>query len=111
MSICKQQVQVREALCDAVRREFKENRKRIQDEENESSLNDRIDALRKFAPRFGIAKDELETAIAAVEERIAEIEEQSSRSSAPQLHPPMAQSEKFDDVALRNLFIPLLVSQ
>lgn len=100
---------ITDALHEAVLEEFQENTSRISEEDSESSLSDRIDALKKFAPRFGVPDDVLISAVAAIEERIGEIEEQSSPASSPNF-PSIHKSEreKFDDRALRDLFISLL---
>lgn len=97
------------ALQEAVLEEFQENTSRISEEDSESSLSDRIDALKKFASRFGVPDDVLISAVAAIEERISEIEEQSSPASSPSF-PSIHKSEreKFDDRALRDLFTSLL---
>jgi len=97
------------ALRAAVLEEFEENASRIREEDSESSLSDRIDALKKFAPRFGVPGAELNSAVSAIEDRIGEIEERSSRASSPSI-PSLSKrdGEKFDDRALRDLFTPLL---
>jgi hypothetical protein len=96
------------ALEAAVLEEFAEIDSRIQDEENESSLTDRIDALKKFAPRYGVPDEVLEKAISSVKDKIAELEENSSPSSSPHFESTEREPEKFDDDALRSLFVPLL---
>ena len=97
------------ALQAAVLEEFEENTSRIREDDSESSLSDRIDALKKFAPRFGVPEDVLNSAVSAIEDRIGEIEGQSSRASSPSF-PSSNKSdrEKFDDRALRDLLTPLL---
>ncbi|MBS4719891.1 restriction endonuclease [Aeromonas caviae] len=97
------------ALQEAVLEEFQENTSRISEEDSESSLSDRIDALKKFALRFGVPDDVLISAVAAIEERIGEIEEQSCPASSPSfpvIH--KSEREKFDDRSLRDLFTSLL---
>ncbi len=99
------------ALEVAVREEFEEIEMRVQEEENESALSDRIDALKKFAPRYGITEKMLNAAVSAVEDRIAQIEEYSSPSSSPQFSSDSSRrgkAENFDNDALRDLFVPLL---
>ncbi|MEH8974251.1 hypothetical protein RAF83_28010, partial [Klebsiella pneumoniae] len=51
------------ALRRAVLDEFKDNTSRIYQDDSESSLSDRIDALKKFAPRFGVPDSVLDKAI------------------------------------------------
>ena len=96
------------ALETAILEEFDEIESRVQEEDNESSLHDRIDALKKFAPRFSVPEEVLNSAVSTVEERIAEIEEQSAPASSPTFSSSKWQPEEFDNDALRNLFAPLL---
>ena len=93
----------------AVLEEFEENTSRICEDDSESSLSDRIDALKKFAPRFGVSDAVLNSAISAIEERICEIEDQSNRASSPSfLSSNKYEQETFNDLALRDLFTTLL---
>lgn len=98
------------ALRRAVLDEFKDNTSRIYQDDSESSLSDRIDALKKFAPRFGVPDSVLDKAISDIEERISEIEDRSSIASSPTFpsSDDKYEQETFDDSALRNLFITLL---
>ena len=98
------------ALRRAVLDEFKDNTSRIYQDDSESSLSDRIDALKKFAPRFGVPDSVLDKAISDIEERISEIEDRSSIASSPTCpsSDDKYEQETFDDSALRNLFITLL---
>ncbi|MFJ2458095.1 hypothetical protein ACIOVC_06035 [Pseudomonas neuropathica] len=97
------------ALQTAVLEEFEDNASRIREDDSESSLSDRIDALKKFAPRFGVPEAELNSAVSAIEDRIGEIEDRSSRASSPSIPSSSKRDgEKFDDRALRDLFTPLL---
>jgi hypothetical protein len=97
------------ALQAAVLEEFEDNTSRIREDDSESSLSDRIDALKKFAPRFGVSEVELNRAVSAIEDRIGEIEDRSSRASSPNITSSSKRDpEKFDDSALRDLFTPLL---
>ncbi len=97
------------AIHKAVLEEFEENSSRICEDDSESSLEDRINDLKKFAPRFGVSEKTLNDAVSAIEDRIGEIEEQSSNASPVSFSSSKSsESDKFDDMALRNLFIPLL---
>lgn len=118
-SICDAVEQAREvvpegvlkALSGAVHDEFTEIEDRVQDEDSESSLSDKIDALRKFAPLYNIPDKMLNAAVAVVEMRIRQLEEESSSSSSPDFSSNSQNNRKmddFDDEALRNLFLPLL---
>ncbi len=97
------------ALQTAVLEEFEENTSRISEDDSESSLSDRIDALKKFAPRFGVPDSVLSNAVSAIEDRIGEIENRSSLVPSPSFPSSKKNDrEKFDDRALRDLFTPLL---
>ena len=97
------------ALQAAVLEDFEENTSRICEDNSEFSLSDRIDTLKKLATRFDVSEDVLNRAISAIEERISEIEEQSSCECAPG-YSSLKESEQdtFDDSALHDLFITLL---
>jgi hypothetical protein len=93
----------------AVLEEFEENSSRIAEEDSDSSLSDRIDALKKFAPRYGVPESVLQSAVSAIEDRMGEIEERSSPASSPSFtSTKRREPENFDNAALKNLFIPLL---
>ena len=97
------------ALERAVHAEFEDISSSVNEEDSESSLTDRIDALKKLAPRYGIPEEVLSGAISTVEDRIAELSEQtSSASSSPSFTPRRTPTEKFDNDDLKNLFAPLL---
>ena len=97
------------ALQEAVLAEFEENTSRIREDDSESSLLDRLNALKKFAPRFGVPDNVLMNAVSAIEERIGEIEAQSSSDSSPSFPSSHKnEREKFDDSDLRDLFNSLL---
>jgi hypothetical protein len=92
----------------AILEEFDQIGSRVREEDNESSLTDRIDALKKFAPRFGVPEAVLHRAVVTVEERIGEIEKHSAPEASPTFPPTKRVPEKFDNDALKNLFAPLL---
>lgn len=97
------------ALQMAVLEEFEENTSRICEDDSESSLSDRIDALKKFASRFSVPDEVLYSAISAIEERISEIEDQSCDTSSPNFPSSNKyERETFDNSALRDLFTSLL---
>jgi len=100
---------INHALQAAVLEEFEENTSRISEDDSESSLSDRIDALKKFAPRFGVPEDVLSRAVSDIEDRIGESEDRSSPAPSPSFPPSnKREREKFDDRALQDLFTPLL---
>ncbi|QPL54143.1 hypothetical protein [Vibrio navarrensis] len=97
------------AIHKAVLEEFEENSSRICEDDSESSLENHINDLKKFAPRFGVSEKTLNDAVSAIEDPIGEIEEQSSNASPVTFtSSKSSESDKFDDMDLRDLFIPLL---
>ncbi|HBC3976578.1 TPA: restriction endonuclease [Vibrio parahaemolyticus] len=97
------------AIHKAVLLEFQENDSRIMEDDSESALEERIEELKKLALRFDVSDSELNRAVSAIEERIMEVEEQGSPASTPSFSSPKSrEADKFDDLALRDLFMPLL---
>ncbi|WP_217543196.1 MULTISPECIES: restriction endonuclease [Vibrio] len=97
------------AIHKAVLLEFQENDSRIMEDDSESALEERIEELKKLALRFDVSDSELNRAVSAIEERIMEVEEQGSPASTPSFSSPKSRdADKFDDLALRDLFMPLL---
>lgn len=100
-----------ERLHNAVIEEFAENRYRMGNDDSESDLVERIDELKKFALRFGVSDLELNRAVLEIENRIMEIEENSCPDStaSPSLSSSNSrEADKFDNLDLRDLFMPLL---
>jgi hypothetical protein len=80
----------------------------VSDIDSESTLKDHIDTLKKLAPRADIPPASLARAISTVEDRIAEIEEQTSVAAPPSFSgSPPPEPDQFDDIALLNLFATL----
>jgi hypothetical protein len=76
---------------------------------SESTLNDYIRGMRRFASRIGISEDVLERAVTRVEERISEINESVETAESPDFSgSSLREEENFDDAALTNLFTPLI---
>jgi DNA polymerase III delta prime subunit len=81
----------------------------IEDVDSESTLNDHISAVRKFAPRLGISTEVVERAISKIEYRIGEINENEGDASPPSFSSgSLRETDDFDDAALANLFAPLV---
>ena len=81
----------------------------VRDIDSEITLNDQIEAMKRFAPRLGIPDATLKRAITTVEDRIARINEQVESAKSPAFSSiPNREPEIFDDVALANLFAPLV---
>jgi hypothetical protein len=79
--------------------------------DSESTLADHIKAFERLAPRAGIPPEKLKTAISAIQSRISEIEERVEEASPPDFSGKIPRApDRFDDVALRNLFAPLVAS-
>jgi DNA polymerase III delta prime subunit len=98
-----------DTLHQAVLEEFAENNSRMVNDDSESDLVERIDELKKFALRFGVSDLELNRAVLEIENRIMEIEEQSCPDSTPSFSSSNSrEADKFDNLALRDLFMSLL---
>jgi len=77
--------------------------------DSESTLNDHIKAFERLAPLAGIPPEKLKNAISAIQGRIAEIDEDVEEASSPDFSGRLRRDrDKFDDAALRNLFMPLV---
>ena len=76
---------------------------------SESTLEDHIKALGPLAPRAGVTPAKLRQAVSQIQSWISEINERTEEASSPEFSGRLPrESDKFDDVALRNLFAPLL---
>jgi hypothetical protein len=100
---------VLEVAMEAARCQFDDQHTDFSSSDSASTLQDQIDALRGLAPQVGVPTDKMERAISAIERRISEIDEDVS----PAAQPPVTgssgvDSDAFDDIALRNLFEPLI---
>jgi DNA polymerase III delta prime subunit len=74
-----------------------------------STLEDHVTALKRLAPRAGVTEYKLDQAVTAIENRISEINERTSEASPPSFSGwSPRQTDKFDDLALRDLFAPLV---
>lgn len=92
----------------AIREEFDEIGERIRDESSESTLEDRISSLQRWAPRYAIPQETLDFAVSIVRERIAKLEDAAPISASPEFTPSADEAEEFDNEALENLFAPLI---
>jgi hypothetical protein len=100
---------ITDAVEEAIRTEISEVRSIVADIDSESTLTEHIETLQKLAKRAAIPAQIVEQAVATVMERINEVEERTSVSGSPSFKAgAQDQSDAFDDVALRNLFEPLL---
>ena len=100
---------IRNAVEQAIRTEIDQVHDIVADIDSESTLKDHIATLKKLGERVAIPPPLLERAIATVMERIGEVEEKTSISASPSFKAGSARdADIFDDVALRNLFEPLL---
>jgi hypothetical protein len=64
--------------------------------------------LTKLAPRIGLDGAALASKLEPLDDRIAEIEEETQEASSPSFSSTPKETDKFDDVALMNLFAPLI---
>lgn len=99
------------AVEDVVRREFYDVGNIVLEIDSESTLDDHISMLKKLGARTNLDSQEVERAVETVNSRIVELQE---NEEIYQAKPPdfdlsaSSEIDKFDDLALNNLFIPLL---
>ena len=99
------------AVEDVARREFYDVEDIVSEIDSESTLDDHITMLKKLGERANLNSQEVEHAVEVVESRIVELQEEEEISQAKS--PDLASStndftDKFNDTALLNLFMPLL---
>jgi hypothetical protein len=98
-----------EAVGRAIRNEIDVVSEFVSDIDSNSTLEDHITMIRKLAKRTVIPSEKVDAAITIVMERIAEVEEQTTVSQSPSIHVTSpVETDTFDDVALNNLFKPLI---
>jgi hypothetical protein len=96
------------AMHRAIIREIDDAMETASGYDSESVLEDHAKILKKLGNRIGVAEETIERAVSSIEERIAELDESSSTASAPELSSvPVKTADQFDDIALRDLFMPL----
>jgi hypothetical protein len=97
------------AIDAAIASEFRNVRDIVAEIDSDSTLNEHIRTLKKLAERASVSAEEVIRAVSIVEDRIAEIEEESQVFEPPSTKaavPP--ERDSFDDAALDNLFAPLI---
>lgn len=100
---------VTNAANDSIRREFDEVDRMAAETSSQSTLEEHKELLTKLAPRIGLAGRALALKLQVLDNRIDEIEEETEEASSPTLTGKTTEdTDKFDDVALMNLFAPLL---
>jgi hypothetical protein len=101
---------VTDAVDDAIRTEINDVDSIVADITSESTLAEHIETIQRLAKRVTIPLQFVEKAVATVKERISEVQEHTSVSESPSFKAGSSdEADAFDDVALRNLFQPLLV--
>ena len=81
----------------------------LAEETSESTLNDHITALKRFAPRLGVPQATLNKALKIITSRIESLAVETPETPAPTLSAQSsAERDTFDDEDLNNLFAPLL---
>jgi DNA polymerase III delta prime subunit len=100
---------VENAVESAIRSEIDDVGRLVGDVDSESTLEDHIKSLRNLAKRVGIVSQEVEEAVEIVKARIAELRDEAAEPTSPSIKAPLElNSSSFDDVAIANLFAPLL---
>lgn len=99
---------VLEAAAQAIQGQFEDQHPDYGSVDSESTLQDQIEALRDLAPQVGVPADRLARTISSIEQRISEINEDVLPATQPSvIGRSGADSDVFDDDALRNLFASL----
>lgn len=100
---------VENAVESAIRSEIDDVGRLVGDLDSESTLEDHIKSLRNLAKRVGIVSHEVEKAVEIVKARIAELRDEAAEPTSPSIKAPAElSSSSFDDVAIANLFAPLM---
>ncbi|WP_199100292.1 restriction endonuclease [Dyella sp. ASV21] len=95
-------------LKDAIWNEFDEIDSLVQNEDDETQLEEIISNLKKFARQFDVPEKMLGSAVAKVQDRIDGLEERGVSDPSPDFDSGERELDRFDDSALTNLFMPLL---
>lgn len=99
------------AVEGVVHREFNDVEDIVSEIDSESTLDDHITMLKKLGERVNLNSQEIDDAIETVEFRITELQEEEEiyQARSPDLSSSVSSNtDKFDDIALNNLFMPLL---
>lgn len=98
------------AVKNVVHREFDDVKDVVSEIDSESTLDDHIIMLKKIGERASISSQKIDGAVEIAQSRIAELqEEEVEEARTPDLVSSANKStDKFDDLALNNLFTPLL---
>jgi len=99
------------AVEDVARREFDNVEDIVSEIDSEYTLDDHITMLKKLGKRANINSQKVGNAIEVVESRIVELQEEDEiyQATSPNIGSSVSSvSDKFDDLALNNLFTPLL---
>jgi adenylate kinase family enzyme len=100
--------EIPQAVNEVIIREFDEIERTVESIDSESTLTEHIETLQKLATRTRVSTAVVSRAVETVMERIAVVEGRSTRSSSPSVRASTPETDKFDDVALQNLFAPLI---
>ncbi len=81
----------------------------IADVDSESSLEDQIETVKKFAARAKASAESVEKAVKAIQEKINDLSEREiGEGTSPAIKSSPPASDTFDSAAVRNLFAPLI---
>lgn len=100
--------QINEVLTCAIDDEIINAEKIVADIDSESTLLDHIGSLKILAPKSSLPKEVVERAIDYAHDRMAELEETTVKRVVSPARVQPIDNDSFDDVALRNLFAPLI---
>jgi energy-coupling factor transporter ATP-binding protein EcfA2 len=81
----------------------------VREIDSEAELEGHIEAVKKFSRKACVAADQAEKALNTIRDRIKEIEEaEPQEAESPTIKVKQKDADKFDDEAVRSLFMPLL---
>jgi hypothetical protein len=96
------------AVDEVIVREIDEVERTVENIDSESTLTEHIEMLQKLAKRTRVSAVTVSRAVETVMDRIAVVEGRSTKSSSLSVRASAPETDKFDDVALQNLFEPLV---
>jgi hypothetical protein len=81
----------------------------IADEDSQSSLEEQINAVKKFAARAQVSSQIVEKAVKSINDKIKDLSERDiEESGSPPIMSAKTENDKFDSAAIRNLFATLI---
>jgi energy-coupling factor transporter ATP-binding protein EcfA2 len=97
------------AVEKAIQSEFANVAEAVSDINSESTLDDHAETLKKLGKRASVPAEIVKRAIETIDDRKAQLEEETEESESPAVSPETGRDhDSFDDKQLQDLFAPLL---